>query len=83
LRLRAMRHSGKSTLRYAAQRGVDSALCHTGGSRDTALCSIGGSRDTALCGIALSCDSALCATVRSPHIFANFSANLQQYTKIF
>jgi hypothetical protein len=29
-----------ATLRYVAQRGVDSALCHIAGSRDSALCSI-------------------------------------------
>jgi hypothetical protein len=53
LRLRAMQLNVKfkskiflSTPRYAAQRGVDSALCR-----------IAGSCDSALCGIAQSCDS--------------------------
>jgi hypothetical protein len=61
LRLRAMQLNVKfnskiflSTPRYAAQRGVYSALCHIVGSRDSSLCDIAQSCDSALCGIARS-----------------------------
>jgi hypothetical protein len=61
LRLRAMQLDVKfkskiflSTPRYAAQQGVDSALCHISGSRDSALCDIARSRDFPVCGIAQS-----------------------------
>jgi hypothetical protein len=79
LRLRAMPPSVKfklkiflPTLRYAAQRGVHSALCRIAESFDSALCRIAGSDDSALCGIA-----------GSQHIFAYFSANSQPYAKMF
>jgi hypothetical protein len=60
------------TLGYAAQQGVNSALCCKAESRNSTLCCIAGSHDSALCSIAW-----------SQHIFANFSANSQPYAKIF
>jgi hypothetical protein len=54
MQLRAMPSSVKfmskifsPTSRYAAQRGVDSALCHIAGSHDSMLCCIARSRDSA------------------------------------
>jgi hypothetical protein len=68
LRLRAMPSSVKfkpkiflPTPCYAAQRGVDSALCRISGS----LCRIVQGCDSLLCRIAQSCDSVLCGVVRS------------------
>jgi hypothetical protein len=53
------------TPRYAAQQGVDSALCRIAGSRNSVLCGIARSHNSALCGIAWSCDSALCCIGQS------------------
>jgi hypothetical protein len=70
------------TPHFAAQWGVDSALCPIVGSRDSALCRIAQSCDSALCHIAQSCDSALCSKERSRFSSSNRIELLREFESI-
>jgi hypothetical protein len=71
-----------STPLYAAQRGVDSALCQIAGSCDSVLCGIGQSCDSTLCRIVWSRNSPLCGIAWSRLLSSNLIEYLREFESI-